>query len=119
MRLTRPQWLILYSLGEFYQTINQPLVEKPVRLETSKITFIELLLQSKIVTKQERALYKNLEILEKKKLIEYVNRMVKFTERGIQELQKITKDLDQFQKLNEYFQTVEKPHRKLQTMIKS
>ena len=68
MKLTKIQRLILYSLGQFYESINQRLNGKPLRLRTSKIAFIELLLQSKIISNQERALYKNLENLQKKKL---------------------------------------------------
>ena len=119
MRLTRPQWLILYALGEFYQSLNQPLVEKPLQLQTSKITFIEHLLASKIITKQERAVYKNLELLEKKKLIQYDNKMVQLTEYGLKELQKMTIDLEQFAAVENYFKRIGKPHRKLQTVIRS
>ena len=58
MKLTKTQRLILYSLGQFYRRLNQPLQEKPVKVRTSKIAFIELLLSSEIISKQERALYK-------------------------------------------------------------
>lgn len=119
MVLSKTPKLILYSLGQFYHALNQPLVEKPLKLSTSKIAFIELLLRSGIITKQERALYKNLETLENQKLITYENRMIKFTESGLKELQKIEKEIHQFISLEEYFQKTEKPKRKLQTIITS
>ena len=116
-KLTKTERLILFSLSQFYSSINQQLVTKPLRLETSKITFIELLLQSKIITKQKRALYKNLEILEDKKLIEYDNRMIKSTDSGLKMFQKIDREINQFVDIKEYFKEIKKTKRKLQTVI--
>ncbi len=118
MKLTKTQRLILYALGHFYTALNQPLVEKPVQVRTSKIAFIEHLLAAKIISKQERALYKNLETLGQKKLISYQNKMIMFTELGLPELEKINKEIGQFISLEHYFEQ-EKPKRKLQTMIRS
>ena len=118
MKLTKAQRLILFALGHFYTSLNQPLVEKPVLVRTSKIAFIEHLLQSKIVAKQERALYKNLETLGQKKMISYENKMIMFTEFGLRELEKINKEIRQFISLERYFEQ-EKPKRKIQTMIRS
>lgn len=118
MKLAKPQRLILHALGQFYTSLNQPLVEKPVQMRTSKIAFIEHLLQSKIISKQERALYRNLETLENKKLISYENKMIRFTESGLKELEKINQEIQQFIFLEQYFRQ-EKPKRKLQTVIKS
>ena len=119
MKLTKTQRLILYSLGQFYRRLNQPLEEKPLKVRTSKIVFIELLLSSKVITKQERALYKNLETLENKKLITYENRMIKFTEIGLRIRDKIDKEIKQFVDVENYFKQSKKPKRKLQTVIKS
>ena len=118
MKLIKTQKLILYSLGQFYRRLNQPLQEKPVTIRTSKIAFIELLLTSGIITKQERALYKNLETLEVQKLITYENKMIKFTELGLKTLEKITNEIRQFVEIGRYFMEAEKPKRKLQTVIK-
>jgi|SRR3989338_4211509 len=104
--LTKVEKLMLYSLGQFYQALNQPLVEKPVMLSTSKIVFIGLLLKSGLVAKQKRAVYRNLESLEKKKLIKYKRRMIKFTEKGLKELKKITLEVMQYTLMENYFQTV-------------
>ncbi|MBS3116846.1 hypothetical protein J4421_04595 [Candidatus Woesearchaeota archaeon] len=119
MKITKTQRLILYSLGMFYRQLNQPLVEKPIQVQTSKIAFIELLLLSGIVTKQRRALYKNLETLENKKLINYDTKMIHFTELGLQILSKIEKEVKPFISIGEYFLDAEKPKRKLQTVIKT
>ncbi len=116
MNLTNTQKLILHSLGQFYQAINQPLIEKPVRLRTSKITFIELLLKCRAMSKQARAVYKNLETLEKKRMIEYESRMIRFTERGLKHLKRVEKEIRPFVEVENHFRTV-KPGRKLQTVI--
>lgn len=132
MPLTPTHKLILHSLGQFYRSLNQPLSEKPVRVRTSKIAFIELLLQSSLISKQERAVYKNLELLEKKKLIGYENRMITFTEKGLkqlgkvqQELAKVEQELQQrlqpYKDIDNYFQgdfqKGERRHRQLQTVM--
>lgn len=116
MDLTHTQKLILHSLGQFYQAINQPLIEKPVRLRTSKIAFIELLLECRAMSKQSRAVYKNLETLEKKKMIEYESRMIRFTERGLKHLKRIDQDIRPFVEVENHFRTA-KPGRKLQTVM--
>ncbi len=118
MILTKPQRLILYALGHFYTSLNQPLVEKPVHVQTSKIAFIEHLLAAKKISKQERALYKNLEMLQDKRLISYENRMIMFTESGLKELEKINTEIDHFTALEKYFEQ-EKPKGKLQTIIRN
>ncbi len=138
MKLTQVEKLILFSLGQFYKSINQPLVEKPLTLRTSKITFIEWMLHSGIIAKQERALYRNIESLEKNKLIQYDTRMIMFTNLGLKELERIKKELEkrgkeleknerelelkrkelgQFSDLEKYFVSGDKPRRKLQTVI--
>ncbi|MBI4981279.1 hypothetical protein HZC30_07040, partial [Candidatus Woesearchaeota archaeon] len=130
MKLTQVEKLILYSLGQFYQSINQPLVEKPLTLRTSKITFIEWMLHSGIISKQERALYRNLESLEKGRFIKYDTRMIMFTNSGLKELENIKKELEkreeklekkekelelkrkelqQFRELEKYFISGDKP----------
>lgn len=116
MKLTKTQRLILFSLGEFYKQLNQPLKEKHLKLRTSKIAFITFSLHSKIITTQERALYKNLEQLEKKKLITYQRKMIKFTDEGLTILKKIEKEITQFIKLKEFFKK-EKPKRRFQTTL--
>lgn len=118
MNLTKTQRLMLYSLGLFYRSLNQPLQEKPLRLRTSKIAFIELLKESKIITKQVRALYKNLETLESKRLIDYEKKMVMFTELGLKELEKIHQERRQFSEVEKHF-SESKPKRKLQTFIEN
>ena len=101
MKLTKTHRLILYSLGMFYRQLNQPLEESPVQIRTSKVAFIELLLISKIITTQRRALYKNLESLEKKKLIQYDNKMIKKISRWLSKFEFV--EWDRFIETNEFY----------------
>jgi Mn-dependent DtxR family transcriptional regulator len=117
MLLSKTERLILYSLGQFYKSINQPLTNKHLKLRTSKIAFIEVLLSSKIITKQARTLYKNLENLEKKKLISYDKRMIKLTPQGLNILEKINVEIKQFVDVKDHLKDAKKPRRKLQTVI--
>ncbi len=119
MKLPPPQRLILYALGRFYESLNQPLIEKPVKVHTSKITFIELLKRSPQITKQPRTIYKNLETLQKNKLITYDHHLITLTKTGLSELKKIKQELDQIQSINEFFQHTQKTKRKLQTVIEN
>ena len=117
MSLSHIHRLILYALGEFYESINQPLIEKPVKVRSSKIMFIHLLLNSGLVIKHERALYKNLETLEKKKLIVYDSKMIQFTKDGLDELGKVRKEITEFSALKTYLQTTKSLKGKWQTVL--
>ena len=118
MKLNRSQKLILFALGQFYRQLNQPLKEKPIEVHTSKIVFITFLLHSKIVSKHERSVYKNLECLEKKKIILYDNKMITFTPLGLEIFEKIEKEINQFVEIEKFFMTAKGPKRKLQSVIK-
>lgn len=117
MPLSPAQKLILHSLGHFYISLNQPLFEKPVRVRTSKIAFIELMLKSSVISKQTRALYKNIEGLEKKKLLKYENRMIAFTPKGLKELDKVQKEIKPYTNIEHYFQQGVHSQRKFQTVM--
>ncbi len=118
MKLGEVHSCILYSLSQFYRSLNLPLVEKPLLVQTSKIAFIELLLKSGLFSKHERAIYKNLETLQKKKLIAYDQKTIKLTEAGLRELKRINEEISQYSKIEKFFLKGEKPTRKLQTVIK-
>ncbi len=117
MKLTKTQRQILFALGEFYKQLNQPLQAKPLQLRTSKIVFITFLLHSQIITQQERALYKNLEILEREKLIAYQRRMIRLTEKGLQILVRIDQELGQFLALKHFFTEKKGIKKEFQTII--
>ena len=82
MNLTKVQQFILFTLGMSTDELNRRVAGKPLEITLSKAGFIELAMKSGIVGKKERALYKNLEMLEKKKLITYRIKAIHLTERG-------------------------------------
>tara|TARA_Y100000310_G_scaffold159115_1_gene158603 strand:+ start:18725 stop:19126 length:402 start_codon:yes stop_codon:yes gene_type:complete len=116
VKLNKTERLILFSLGEFYSQLNQPL-EKPLKLRTSKVVFITFILHSQIITTQERALYKNLESLEDKKLISYEGRMIHLTARGLEILTKIKDEIGRFVEIKKFFTSKRKLKKEFQTVI--
>lgn len=83
MRLNKKHKFILYILYQFLKEANKRLKYKPLEMSVSKIHFIKALKKTGIADKSERALYRNLEILEKKKLIKYENRFLMPTKKGL------------------------------------
>lgn len=82
MKSTKTQRFILYSLGKWFEEANKKIKNKQLKVSISKTSFIELALNSGIAKKQKRALYKNLETLEKKKFVTYENRELGLTKKG-------------------------------------
>ena len=82
-RISKKHQFILYALMKFLKKINAKFERQPLETSVSKIDFIRLLQNLGIVEKSQRGLYRNLEILEKKKLIKYENRLLKLTDRGL------------------------------------
>ena len=118
MKTTKAERLMLYLLEVCYNHLNQPLEKSPVEINISKSTFIEMVLDTPIVIKHQRALYKNLEALEKKGRISYNNKLITFTPLGIKELKKIQAEIKPFIEIKHYFSTIRKPQKKLQTIIR-
>lgn len=96
MRITKPQKYILFVLGKSYERINQKYREQPIEISISKIAFIELAKSAKLTEKRIRSLYKNLESLEKNKLIDYRNKSLHLTEKGADIYKKINSHLTPF-----------------------
>ena len=93
MKLSDQQKFILFALGKCYQKCNQSLKAKMLEASISKSAFIEIVGKAGITKKKERALYKNLESLEKSKLILYENKNLKLTERGKKVFDKLNNKL--------------------------
>ena len=87
---------MLFNLGQYYREINRQHKVPFLKVTVSKVEFIELVQTSGFVSKQARAIYKNLEDLEKNKLIEYEHHMLKFTEKGKKEFEKINKEIQPY-----------------------
>ena len=116
MALTKTQKLTLYSLGECYNQLNKRFGGAPLQVFISKIGFIEVMIKSGLVEKKERALYKNLESLEKKKLIYYENRNLRFTKRGFIHYNRIKKGIEPFLAVEKFLKDV-RTDRRMQTTL--
>ena len=82
MRSTKTQRFMLYTLGKWFEEANSQMKPKPLQVSISKTIFIELVLNAALASKQKRAIYKNLETLERKKLITYQNKEILISQRG-------------------------------------
>lgn len=116
MGLTKTQKLTLYSLGECYNQLNKRFGDAPLEVFISKIGFIEVMINSGLVEKKPRALYKNLETLEQKKLIYYENRNLRFTKRGFVHYNRIKKAIEPFMAVKTFLKDI-RTNRKLQTTL--
>jgi hypothetical protein len=96
MKYTKTQRFILFSLGAWFEEANKKIGDKPLKVSISKKSFIELARNSGIAKKQERALYKNLEVLEKKKLLTYETKELKLIKKGETLYKKVREELDPF-----------------------
>ena len=100
MKYTKEQKFVLFILGKLYDQINSNFKRKPVNVTFSKIQFINLLQEAKITEKSQRALYKNLEVLEEKKLIEYSKKSLRLTMKGNLLYKKVKKEIEPFLRIS-------------------
>jgi hypothetical protein len=82
MALTRVQAFMLYALGTTHDQFSARFKDKPLSLTMNKVDFIDLVHSAKIAEKKDRAVYKNLESLEKLKLVAYNNKTLTLTKKG-------------------------------------
>jgi hypothetical protein len=93
--MTKKQNIILFTLGMWYLEANKN-IKKGLEVAISKSVFIDLIKKANLTEKKERALYKNLESLEKQKLINYSNKNLSLTMRGQKLFNKIKNDISPF-----------------------
>ena len=114
--LTRPLKIALYSVGQCHKQLNKRFDNAPLDVAISKSVFIETLLSSGM-KKKERAWYKNLELLEKRKLISYSSKEIRFTERGYKAFLKVQSSIAPFS-WHEQFWSAHLPDERLQAKLK-
>ncbi len=107
MKLTAHQRLLLYALGLCQERANKEFEGRPLRVVFSKIAFIELCLEAGISSIKERAIYKNLEMFEEKKLLTYTQKSVSLTERGTKAFESLRAVIDPYVTIAETFQNTE------------
>ncbi len=109
---------MLYSLGQCYQQLNKRFHDAPLEVSISKVGFIEVLLASGLVGKKERAIYKNLETLEKKKLISYEEMELRFTGKGYQMFNKVSEGVGPYILHHQFWESNVPVTRKMQARLK-
>jgi hypothetical protein len=98
-KLSEKHQFILYSLYKYLTALNRRFDNEPLAASMMKIDFIKLLLDLKIVEKSERALYRNLELLEEQKYLKYESHFLKLTPKGLKQALKTEKEVMPFMKL--------------------
>lgn len=96
MGLSKPQAFVLFALGRCYEECDRRFADKPLVVKMSKKSFIELARAAGMVSKGERAMYKNLEDLEGKKLISYGSKSLKLTDRGERRFQELLSKIEPY-----------------------
>jgi hypothetical protein len=95
MALSRVQEHILFTLGRWHADAQRKLPEALEPALTKK-AFIDALLAADIAGKKERALYRNLEALESRRLVSYGNRTLRLTPAGSRAYESIARRLTPF-----------------------
>jgi coproporphyrinogen III oxidase-like Fe-S oxidoreductase len=90
--------LMLFALGQYYKEVNKKF-NAPMQVAISKVDFIQLVQKAGITEKKERSIYRNLEILEKEKLIAYKNHMMQLTPKGMKMFAKLEKQVRPYIKI--------------------
>jgi hypothetical protein len=92
MVVGKKQIFILFTLGQYYVEANKRLKGMPLHVFISKKLFIDIVKKAHLAEKKERALYKNLEDLEKKKYVTYENHCLKLTAKGQRMFERVHKE---------------------------
>jgi len=93
MELSKVHRLMLFTLGSWYAEAAKQLQGRPLDLAIPKGVYIKALIAAGIAGKTDRALYKNLEYLQSKRLISYDNKCLALTARGDRQFQAVSKDV--------------------------
>ncbi|HIH38111.1 hypothetical protein J4460_05285 [Candidatus Woesearchaeota archaeon] len=105
MPLRTQTWLVLFALGAYYDHMDKVLQGKGLSIAISKVSFIHFLKEAGLAKKGNRALYQNLESLEKGRYITYDGQVLHLTKRG---REKVKKMQGQMQPYLDIFSTVSK-----------
>ena len=91
--VSKKHLFVLFALMQYLKKVNKKFKKQPLAASVSKIDFIRILKSSKITAKSQRGLYRNLEVLEKNKLVSYDNKFLKLTKKGLIKAREIEKDI--------------------------
>ena len=87
--------IVMYTLGWYEELISKN-ITKGIEVVLPKYIFIHFIKNIGVISKGERALYRNLEFLEKKKFISYTNKDITITPKGKNFYNQIKKEVQPF-----------------------
>lgn len=109
---------MLYALGRYYEVSSRS-VSKDLAIHLPKSVFIDFVRKVELFDKGERAIYKNLEYLEGRKLVSYENRSLSLTERGRKQYKELKEGLKPYFEVNNIVVREKvKKSKRLQTVFK-
>jgi hypothetical protein len=86
---------LLFILCEFLKKADSRFSSAPLKISISKAEFIDEIREMGLVAKQERAIYRNLEELEKKRCIVYTKeKALRMGKKGLDQYHKMVADLE-------------------------
>lgn len=91
--MSKEQRFILFVLGTCRAELCSRVKGKPLDFALSKSAFISLVRKASIVKKKERALYKNLESLEKARLVSYSGRDLRLSVKGLRVFSRLEREI--------------------------
>jgi len=109
---------MLFIIGQFFKETDQKFAESPLKVAVSKAEFIDTMMHIGVVSKKERAIYKNLEGLGHNKMITYDEKNLKLTRKGLAEYEKTVKETDRLDDIRDKIKSERiRFKRKIQTKL--
>jgi len=120
MALSKQQILVLYALGILHQRLSEKCSQHGLEACITKAAFIRLVRSIHLFKKKERALYKNLEILETRKYVSYEGKKLLLSQLGRKEFLRKTYHLAPFLQVQDVVEREDVlKYTKVQTSFKS
>jgi hypothetical protein len=110
---------MLFILGQFFRETNKRFGKANLKMSVSKAEFIDVIRGLKAVSTQERAIYRNLENLQKERYIVYGERSLRMSRKGYNEYERIRKEAELLRSISDSIKAGRiRFKRKIQTKLK-
>lgn len=87
---------MLFILGQFFRETDRRFSSAPLRIQIPKVEFIEAIRAMGVLDKKDRAVYKNLEALQKARLISYKGRNLSLTHKGHSRYLRLCREIEHY-----------------------
>ncbi|MFC1741373.1 hypothetical protein ACFL3V_02470 [Nanoarchaeota archaeon] len=87
---------MLFILGQFLKATDKKFGPRHLSVSVSKVEFIESIIKLDIVAKKDRAVYRNLEELQKSRMVIYDEKSLRISKKGFAEYDRILKEFGAF-----------------------